>query len=157
MMGDTTASFRPPKPWSLGENETITSFASWQSNMLYHLSLNNDFARFLQTEWQKLSVANHGFVADADEIADVRARKTALQKSILLDHMLGIIAQFAPSLLRNDIIRNSTSLDWIWKRIRKYFSFSQSEANFLKLASIQRKDGTRPFTSAYWLTSKTIS
>ena len=48
-MGDTTASFRPPKPSSLGENETIRSFASWQSNMLYHLSLNNDFARFLQT------------------------------------------------------------------------------------------------------------
>ena len=135
--------FRPPKQWTLTENETITSFANWQSNLLYHLSLNNDFSCFLEGEWQKKSVANHGLAADGEEVADIRSRKTALQKSILLDRMLGIIAQFAPSLLRNDIIKNATSIDWIWKRIRKYYAFSQSEANFLKLATIQREDGER--------------
>ena len=136
-------SFRPPKQWCLKENETITSFASWQSNLLYHLSLNNDFANFLDSEWQKKSVANHGLAADGADVIDVRDRKTAAQKAILLDHMLGLIAQFAPSLLQNDILRNATSLAWIWKRIRKYYSFSQSEANFLKLASIVRKDEER--------------
>ena len=112
-------------------------------NLLYHISLNNDFACFLEGEWQKKSVANHGLQADGNEVADVRDRKTAAQKGILLDRLLGIVAQFAPSLLRNDILRNSTSMSWIWKRIRKYYSFSQSEANFLKLASIHRKDDER--------------
>ena len=46
--------------------------------------------------------------------------------------MLGLIAQFAPSFLRSDIIKRSTSLQWIWKRIPKHYSFSQSEGNFLK-------------------------
>ena len=140
-MADT--GFRPPKQWQLTKTETITSFANWQSNLVYHLSLNNDFSGFLQAEWQKKSVVNHGFVADGEEVADIRNRKTAVQKSILLDHMLGIIAQFAPSLLRNDITKNATSLDWIWKRIRKYYAFSRSEANFLKLFLIQRKEGER--------------
>ena len=135
--------FRPPKPWTLSEQATITTFASWQSNLLYHLSLNNEFSNFLEAEWQKKSVAHHGLQNDGVEVVDVRNRKTAVQKSIQLDRMLGIIAQFSPDLLRNEILKNATSLSWIWKRIRKYFAFSQSEANFLKLALIQRKDGER--------------
>ena len=135
--------FRPPKPRELKDKETITSFASWKSNILYHLSLNNDFAPFLDSEWQKASVANHGLVADGEEVADVRNRKTAVQKGLMLNHMLGMIASYAPSLLRNDIIQRSTSLSWIWKRLRKYYSFSQSEANFLKLCLIKQEDGER--------------
>ena len=57
--------FRPPKPWTLTENETITSFGKWQSNLLYHLSLNNEFSTFLDSEWQKKSVASHGLLDDA--------------------------------------------------------------------------------------------
>ena len=137
-------SFRPPKQWVLQERETITSFASWQSNILYHLSLCNEFAAFLDSNaaWQKKSTANRGLVNDADPVpAD--QRKTAAQKNIQLERMLGIIAQFAPSLLRNDIINKSTSLDWIWKRIRKHYSFQQSEVNFLRLANIHREADER--------------
>ena len=32
-------SFRPPKPWTRTENETVTSYASWHSNLLFHLRL----------------------------------------------------------------------------------------------------------------------
>ena len=134
--------FRPPKPWTLTENETITSFGKWQSNLLYHLSLNNEFSTFLDSEWQKKSVASHGLLDDADPVPEAQ-RKTGVQKSIILDRMLGLIAQFAPSLLTNDILRKSTSLSWIWTRIRKYYSFSPSEANFLKLASITRTENER--------------
>ena len=142
-MAENNNGFRPPKPRELKDKETITSFASWKSNILYHLSLNNDFAPFLESEWQKESVPNHGLVADGEEVNDVRNRKSAVQKSILLKHMLGMIASYAPSLLRNDIIQRSTSLSWIWKRLRKYYSFSQSEANFLKLCLIKQEDGER--------------
>ena len=136
------SSFRPPKQWVLQEKETITSFANWQSNLLYHLSLNNEFSAYLEAEWLKKSVASHGF-ADDGEDAPAATRKTAVQKAIQLDRMLGLVAQFSPSLLRNDIIKKATSLSWVWKRIRKYYSFSQSEVNFLKLSSIQRMENER--------------
>ena len=57
--------------------------------------------------------------------------------------MLGLIAQFVPTLLRNDILKKSTSLNYIWQRICKHYSFSQSEANFLKLSSIKREEHER--------------
>ena len=134
--------FRPPKQWPLTENETITSFANWQSNLLYHLSLCNEFAPYLETVWAAKHVANHGLVGDDDTVA-VGDRKTAAQKAIILDRMLGLIAQFAPSLLRKDIIKSSTSLAWIWTRIRRHYGFVQSEVNFLSLSDIKRKDDER--------------
>ncbi len=134
---------RLPKLEILKENTTITDFDKWKNNLLYHFSLNDNFAQFLDSEWQKKSVANHGFDADGDEVPDVRNRKTAAQKSIQLDRMLGVVAQYAPSLLHNDILKKSTSLSWAWKRIRKYFAFSHSEANFLKIYEIHREEGER--------------
>ena len=96
-------SFKPPKQWVLTEHETISSFCNWQSNLLYHLSL-NEFAPFIADTfvWQKKSVANRG-LAD-DTTGNDADRKTAAQKNVHLERMLGIVAQFCPSLLRNDII-----------------------------------------------------
>jgi len=138
------ASFRPPKQWVLTENETITSFANWQSNIIYHLSLNNEFAPFIEptATWQKQSVLNRGLTNDPNTVAE-NERKTGTQKNIILERMLGLISQFAPSLLRSDIIKRSTSLQWIWKRIRKHYSFCQSEVNFLKISTIKRQEGER--------------
>ena len=132
--------FRPPKQWSLTENETVTSFANWQSNLLYHLSLCDEFASFLDSVWAAKPAANRGLQDDA---ADAVNRKTAAQKAIILERMLGLIAQFAPSLLRKDVIKCSTSLSWIWQRIRRHYGFVQSETNFLKLCEIKRKDDER--------------
>ena len=57
--------------------------------------------------------------------------------------MLGIIAQFSPALLPNEIIKKSTSRKWIWQRVRKHYSFSQSEVNFLKISEIRREQDER--------------
>ena len=102
--------FRPPKAWVLHEDETITSFANWQSNIKYHLSTNNEFARFIEPSftWRKASIANRGLTDDVDPVPE-NIRKTALQKNTVLEQMLGIIAQFVPSLLRNAIINQSTN------------------------------------------------
>ena len=136
--------FRPPKQWVLTETETISSFCNWQSNLLYHLSLNNEFAAFIADgfTWQRKSVANRGLADDADTVTAAE-RKTAGQKNIQLERMLGIIAQYTPSFLRNEIIKKSTSLKWIWQLVRKYYSFSQSEVNFLKISDIRREQDER--------------
>ena len=103
--------------------------------------MNNEFASFLAAAWSKKSSTNRGL---ADNPADAgNQRKTAVQKNLILERMLGLVAQFAPSLLRNDIIKKSTSLAWIWTRIRKHYSFSKSEVNFLKLYTIHHKENER--------------
>ena len=134
--------FKPPKPWSLTESESISSFSNWKSNQLYHLSLNNAFAPYIADDfrWQRKSVLNRGL---ADDAADAADRKTAAQKVVQLNSMIDMIAQFCPALLRGDIIKKSTSLKWIWQRVRKYYSFSQSEVNFLKIADIKREQDER--------------
>ena len=93
----TGGSFQLPKQWQLTENETITSFANWQSNIMYHLSLNNEFASFLTESWSKKSVTTRCLSESGG--------KTAVQRNIILERMLGLIVQFVPSLLRNDIIK----------------------------------------------------
>ena len=141
VMAESTSNsgFRAPRQWNLKDKETISSFESWKSNTLFHLSLCNEFAPFLAAEWSKASLANHGFADDGDEVTDQAKPKTAVQKGIALDRMLGLVAQYSPSLLRNDILKHSTSLSWIWKRLRRYFGFSQSEVNFLRLSTIKRE------------------
>ena len=71
------SAFRAPKPWQLTESETMSSFANWKSNILYNLSLNNEFALFLDTTWAKSSVANRGLL-DMRENGEVK--KTAVQQ-----------------------------------------------------------------------------
>ena len=100
-MANAGSQFKPPRQWVLKDSETITSFERWKTNCLFHISLTNEFAIFLEGEWENSSVPNHGLL---DDPADRLNRKTAAQKSIILDHMLGLIAQFAPSLLQNDIL-----------------------------------------------------
>ena len=43
-------------------------FANWQSNIFYHLSLCNDFAPYLDSEWGKQSVPNRGFTDDGQDV-----------------------------------------------------------------------------------------
>ena len=69
--------------------------------------------------------------------------KTAAQKCLQLNRMSGIIAQFAPSLLCNDVIKQSTNVAWISQHIRKHYSFRQSEINFSKLSTIRHNEGER--------------
>ena len=103
---------RIPKPEHLTEDTTLTTFKKWQNNMLYNLSQNNDFAPYMEPtcEWQKASTTNRGLTSD-EQTVDAAQRKTALQKNIILERMLGFVAQYSPDLL--NIINKSTSLNWV--------------------------------------------
>ena len=133
----TDHSLRLPKLLTLTEDETITDYAKWQSNLKFHLSLRNEFAPFLDAEWSTVAITNRGLVNDTDAVAE-NQRKTAAQKKIILERMLEFIGQFAPSLLYREILKNSTCLNWVWTRIQRHYGFVQSEANFLELHRIQR-------------------
>ena len=139
------ASPRAPKQWQLTKIETITSYESWRQNLVYVLSLDKNFVRFLDASWQKQTAANpvRGLTDDGTAIPEAQ-RLTAAQKNTHLDLLLGQIANFCPVISRNSIAKHSTSLNDIWQKIRQHYGFQSSGAHFLDLASIRLQPDERP-------------
>ena len=137
---------RAPKQWTLTKNETLNSFTNWKENLLYTLSLDPGFAPFLVDRyvWQKKTTATptRGFTDDNATVPEA-TRKTAAQKCTKLDLMLGQIANYATVISRNTIVKNSTSLNDIWLKIRDHYGFQTTGSQFLDLSSIQLQAGER--------------
>ena len=93
------ATHRAPKQWQLTKTETITTFEAWRQNLIYILSLDANFAPFLADNfvWTKKSTTTptRGLAADGNNVAE-DARKTAAQKLVQLELMLGQIANYCP-------------------------------------------------------------
>ena len=104
-----------PKVRELCSKETFSSFESWRGNLIYNLTLNPNFAEFLDDDcvWKKKSEDKlRGFkdtIVKDEEGNDV-TKTTAAQKSSFLDLCLGMIAGYAPVISRNTITNNTTSL-----------------------------------------------
>ncbi len=69
---------------------------------------------------------------------------SAAAKVTVLEQMLGLIAQFVPHYLSNDIVKGSSALEQVWQSIRKYYGFKQSEVQFMKYSAIKLEEGERP-------------
>ena len=143
------AAVRAPKQKQLTEDETITSFESWRQNLRYVLSLDPSFTDFLAegTQWAPQSRRDplRGFVDDGDDVA-IRVRRTARQKVIALEMMLGQIANWCTIISRDTIVKHSTCLSDVWQAIRTHFNFQTSGAHFLDFADIVLKPGEKPET-----------
>ena len=138
---------RAPKQWSLTKNETITTFEAWRQNLQYSLSLDTNFAPFLADNfsWLKKSSTSpeRGLTSDGENVPTSR-RRTANQKNVHLELMLGQIANFCPVISRNTIIKNSTSVKSIWQAIRAHYGFQSTGSHFLDFASIKLDVDERP-------------
>ena len=138
-------STRAPKQWSLSKTENITTFEAWRQNLLYILSLDSNFADFLSETftWEKKTpiFPTRGLSNDPPEQTNSR---TAQQKMIHLELMLGQIANYCPIISRNIIVRQSTSLSFIWQAIRLHFGIQSSGAQFLDYAAIKLDPDERP-------------
>ena len=137
------AGSRARKPWDLSDNETLTSFQNWQSIVTYNLSLDRNWAQFLPPEgihktWNKVSAAhpNRGLVGDGQLVA-ANDRLSATQKNAQLELMLGYISGYASVVSRNTIVKHSTCLNDIWQKLREYYNFASTGAQFLDLSSIK--------------------
>jgi hypothetical protein len=71
-------------------------------------------------------------------------RRTAAQKVTHLEMMLGQIADYAPVISRNTIVRNSTSISGVWQAIRQHYGLQSTGSRFLDLANIKSKLDQRP-------------
>ena len=136
---------RAPKQWSLGKNETVNSFENWKQNIVYTLSLDEQFTPFLEAKWAKKSKTrpHRNFVDDDENVAEAK-RLTKAQKSTRQDLMLGQVANYCPIISRNTIVRNSTSLAEIWQTIRLHFGFQSSGSHFLDFNDIRLQDDEKP-------------
>ena len=80
---------------------------------MYGLALDKSFASYLEPKvtWLKKTKASpqRGFENDSISVPEAE-RRTAEQKVATLALMLGQIANYCPTISRNSIIRNSTSL-----------------------------------------------
>ena len=141
MSMETFKSFKARKLEVLSEDETISSFTSWKQNLEFHLASCDNFAPFLGSTvvWRPSSVPNRGLTDDTEG----DNRKTAVQKGYVLEYMIGLIVSYCPETIRIEIQRKCTSLKWIWSRVHRHYGFNKSEGNFLKLASIKRRDRER--------------
>lgn len=132
------ATARSVKPWKLTEDETFSSYTSWQQNITYCLSQDTNNQPFLlhgstDATWEKVG-ANNPFRGLVDGSNDGKPKKE--EKLLNLQSMLGYICQFVPHYLSNDIINTSTSINSVWSIVRQYYGFQQSEVQFLKFTNI---------------------
>ena len=142
-----TSTHRAPKQWCLSKVETINSFENWKQNLLYTLSLDSNFAPFpvdgftwlTKTKAQPL----RGFESD-DETVPLSRRLTAGQKANFLELMLGQIANYCPIISRSTLVKNSTSLEFIWQTIRLHFGFQVTGAQFIDFCDIHLAADERP-------------
>ena len=113
-----------PKPRVLTRDETFVSFRNWCQTLRYRLSLNPSFTPFLKATWAKKTAQNplRGLTNDGVGVAEAD-RKTAAQKEEHRTFMLEQVASFAPVISRNSIVKNSTSLDDIWQKLRQHYNF----------------------------------
>jgi hypothetical protein len=137
---------RAPKQWPLTKQETVTSLENWRQNLLYILSLDHNFAPFLVDgfTWEKKTAAapNRGLQNDDEAVAQER-RKTAAQKVVQLELMLGQIANFCSVISRNTIVKQSTSLNDIWQKIRAHYGHQSTGSRFLDLSDIKLEPDER--------------
>jgi len=124
------------KQWALTEEETITSFETWKNNMIFTLSLDDTFAPFLKAgaTWRKKTKTSlfRGFTGVG-----------AANKAASLELMLGQIANFAPVISRNTIVKNSTSMNSIWEAIRLYYGIQSNGARLIDFVSIRSSPNKR--------------
>jgi hypothetical protein len=117
----------------LASATSLTSFEAWRQHLQYTLSLDPNFAGFLIDgfTWQKKTNAQplRDFADDGEDVAEAN-RRTAAQKCIHLELILGQIINYCPIISRNTIVKNSTSISSIWQSIRLHYGFQSTEAHF---------------------------
>ena len=90
-----------------------------------------------------IHLPQRGLISDGQDVPTSR-RRTANQKNVHLELMLGQIANFFPVISRNSIVKNSTSVKSIWQAIRAHYGFQSIGAHFLDFARIKLDADERP-------------
>ena len=138
---------RAPKQRVLTRNETRSSLDSWWHNLVYIFKQIPEFLPFVTANWQRLTRQNpnRGFTDDAvllDADGHVVGR-TAVQKSAIVEDMLGMVANHCDIIARRSLLE-STSLSDVLHKIRLHFNFQNAGSRFLDLAKLKPEPEDTP-------------
>ena len=135
--------FKPPKPYKLQKVETVSTFKAWKHNQLYNIKADPTYKAFLAavTTWRKSGAApNRGMVSDTEGAT----RQTAAEKCEILNMMLDGIANWCPHISRTFLVKQTTSLNDVWQKIREHYGFLSTGGHFLDLSAICMEADERP-------------
>ena len=125
-----------PKIRELSSKETIATLESWKNTVIYGLRLNTDFRPYLQDgvvfgkksknkpyrdlkDDQRVDIIKEEGQPDREVVVIIKSRE---EKTIEVDLLLDQIANYAPSIPRNDITKDCKSLREVWIQIRQYYN-----------------------------------
>ena len=125
----------------LTENETESSFTTWQQGIMFQLVVDSKFSRFTDPDdlgtWKSTSVQNRGYTNDAttgEGAVPADIRMTGVQKAKILKVLLGSVATFAPTISNKYITEQSTCFDDIFNRLRSHYGFRITGGRILEIA-----------------------
>ena len=90
-----------------------------------------------------LTAPNRGLKPDGNNIPTTR-RRTAFQKNLHPELMLGQIANFSPIISCSSIVKNSTSIRSVWQAIRAHYGVQSTSARFLDFSNIKLEVDEHP-------------
>ena len=129
-----------PKQRILTENETVTTFENWKNTMLFQITLDPKFARFVDSEdlstWSKVKVLNRGFVNDKEGV-DANIKMSAVAKAASLQILLGSLAHYAPVISNKFIVHQATSITEIFDRLRAHYGFRHTGGKITELTDFR--------------------
>ena len=88
---------------------------------------------------------HRGFVNDNQNLPDVlHCTKKQNVNMLVVEMLLGQIANYTPIISRNTIVKNSTSIESTWQAIRLHYGFQTSGSNFLDFTGIKLQSDEHP-------------
>ena len=115
---------------------------------MYNIRQDEAFSSYINATWPKYSRKPNnkfrGLTDDTDATQPNKDRQKKKEAKLAdLELLLEMVANWAPIISRQSIIRNSTSLDSVWQMIRAHYGFQSSGAYFLDMAEFKLEHGER--------------
>ena len=134
----------------LTEQESRGSLEAWCEQLIYHISNEDRFERYVEDLKTWSSVASgtphRGFTADTQ---DINGKKfSAEKKAINLKVLLGFISIHAPVISSAFIREEAHSIDEIFDRLRQYYDYRKSGTNIMDIFNF--KCGATETREALW-------
>lgn len=135
------------EPRKLTEAESFTTYNTWKSSLVYTMKKDARFLKFITGTESWLMKSDE----DDRNIRGLTADPSSMDGGFSIDEkvanlkdFLDILSQFMPHFLSPQIISNSSGIESIWRMVREYYGFQQSEATFMKFIMIRREEDERP-------------
>ena len=123
-----------PKIKQLSNKETLQSIESWKSIVLYGLRLNPEFKPYLDSEFGRKSrnyqlkqlTDDTTTTTDVDGKTEIQViTVSSAEKCEIVDLLLNQVANYASTVPRNDIVKESKSLKEVWTKIKLQYNQQQ--------------------------------